>query len=143
MRRYFSGAVGVATLGLVAATPSSLAHGPVAASKSDSTFQCTNQGTVIGSGTVTTITQTRAGQTAGTVRFSADDGVVQTYRESYTVVANGGGGEYIGTIVTPGGPLYGNWLYITGTASYAPGGYLGSYTGTATDICAALGYLAG
>jgi hypothetical protein len=142
MSRVLSGFLGLGAftvLGL--GTPSAMASLDVGqVSKTSGVFQCADQSTVVGGGTMSSVTQARNGKTSGTVRFVAENGQVRVYRESYVVQDNGAGGEYVGALVTEGGPLYVNWLYIVGTASYSPGGYLASYSGTAVDICAALGY---
>lgn len=107
-----------------------------------SSFSCIDLNhEVVGGGMMVTSVTTVGNRTFGSVHFFADNGQHRKYSEEYTVGPNGGGGDAVGSIVTAAGPQFGNnWLYIVGTASYAPSGSLASYSGSAVDICADLGY---
>lgn len=152
MRRIFGGtrrAVAAAVLGSVigaaaAAFPAYASTGRADTPEPGATshFWCRDMSQAIaGGGTMVSGLATVGGETSGWVHFLADDGQRVKYFDDYTVEPNGGGGEALGSIVTPAGPLYGsNWLYISGTASFASSGELGSYSGTAVDICSQLGY---
>jgi len=104
------------------------------------TFSCTFNFQVVGGGTVRFSTRTTKGETVGWYTFSADNGQRRRYHVDYTSTTDGAGSTTaVGTIVSNGG-FDADWLYIDGTAAYAPSGVLGSYTGTAVDICQDLGY---
>lgn len=99
---------------------------------------------VLGEGTISHATITKEHVTSGWVRFDAANGQRRKFRVDYTreVQRGTGSATYSGSFVTPGEPLFAQWLYIVGVAAYAPSGVLGSYEGTAVDICAAVGYSA-
>ena len=124
--------------------PSAVAarSGEPTSSPASGSFSCVDLNhEVVGGGMMVTSVTSVGDRTFGTVHFFADNGQHRKYSEDYTVTPNGGGGEAVGSIVTAAGPQFGdNWLYIVGTASFAPSGSLGSYSGTAVDICADLGY---
>lgn len=141
--------IAVGLLGGLMGSGALMSPAGAATAKADSTgsgassqFSCLDTShQVVGGGMVVSSLSTVQGETSGWVHFFADNGQRAKYFEDYTVRPNGGGGEDVGSVVTGAGPLYGNnWLYITGTADFAPGGYLGSYSGTVVDICAQLGY---
>ena len=103
-------------------------------------FTCTVNHVPVGGGTVRFSVTTAGGETVGWYRFDGDNGQHRRYRVDYTSTTDGAGSTTsVGTIVSNGG-FDADWLYIDGTAVYAPNGLLGSYTGTAVDICQDLGY---
>jgi len=104
------------------------------------TFGCTLNHVLVGGGTVRFSVNTVNGETFGWYRFEGDNGQVGRYRVDYTSTTDAAGSTTaVGTIVSNGGFDI-DWLYIDGTAVYAPNGVLGSYTGTAVDICQDLGF---
>lgn len=140
------GAVVVAAALVTVAAIGSAAFGsspPRSASTGLSTtsFTCSDEGTVVGGGTLTSREQLVNGRLSGWMLFEADNGVTKRYIE-HAVVTSGelGDSRVDGVFVTPGAPLYADWLFIEGSATYAPSGILGSYTGDAVDICHDLGY---
>ena len=104
------------------------------------TFSCTLNGVSVGGGTVRFSITTVNGDTVGWYRFDGNNGQSRRYRVDYTSTTDGAGSTTsVGTIVSNGG-FDADWLYIDGTAVYAPNGLLGSYTGTAVNICQDLGF---
>ena len=104
------------------------------------TFGCSLNNVPVGGGTVRFAVTTVKGDTVGWYRFDGDNGQHRRYRVDYTSTTDGAGSTTsVGTIVSNGG-FYADWLYIDGTAVYAPNGLLGSYSGTAVDICQDLGF---
>jgi hypothetical protein len=104
-------------------------------------FTCSEGGTVIGGGVLTMREHVVGGRLTGWMVFDADNGVTKRYVEHAVVTYGDVGDTYVdGTFVTQGAPLYSDWLFINGSAVYAPSGILGSYTGTAVDVCHELGY---
>lgn len=95
---------------------------------------------VLGGGTMMYSVVTKDNVTSGWVRFDGSNGVRRKYTvEFFRRHIDGGASAVSGSFVTNGG-YEGDYLYIVGEAVFAPSGILGSYTGTAVDICRDLGY---
>jgi hypothetical protein len=99
----------------------------------------------VGGGTITFDTNAAQNRTVGVARFRTGSNFAN-YPEHYSIQEIGGGARQVtGTFVTGNDPLFSgintSWLYISGTAIYAPNGALTGFTGGSQDICERLGLL--